>query len=254
MAKKKEGNAGAGILVIILGLIATTLGLIAAVTPFVIYFLKSYFQKEAQGLPEQIDRQYYELTKDEKKELQSYQNELQKSQNLLTDIQSQNISKRQDGYYNERSARGKELNTIWRQTQSEIWSYQVKINELESLPEERLNTWLTAKGYEEASRKTIKPYLFTLLILTALDIFGAPQFMISIENFINEYSWVSLGFLHALHITTIITALLFSAVAAIGFFLYYENKFQNEKRNQLEENGYTFIGDNENAKKIQTQS
>ena len=146
------------------------------------------------------------------------------------------------------------MNTIWHQTESNIWSYQLKINEIKSLPEERLNAWLRAKGYEEASIKTVKPYLLTLFILAVFDIFGAPPFMISIENFIHEYSWIPLGFLNALHINTIITALLFSAVAAIGFFFYYENKFQNEKRNQLEKNGYTFTGNDKDSKKAQMQS
>ena len=214
---KKQSSAGEQLLGAI-GLIILLIGfLVSFFGSAVIIVMWLYYEFRATSLPIEPDFNYFSLTPEEENSLVSYMksfNPLSAQYNNILD-QGSNLSKRNDGYFSERSKLGKELNQkVW-ELEPQLDELESKINHYKNLPHTRINNWANMISSRAWMRTSILWYL--LVVTFAIKYYS--EIVVDAATFIPLYTLISSSEITPeMHIWKVITVL-------IAIMLGYATKY-----------------------------
>ncbi len=154
---------------------------------YILYFNKNY--------PPQIKNIPLKMIALSKENMDSYiqsLNTLEKLSKLLQDIKSLDISKRQDGFYNERSHDGKEANKHWQNLKNSIRAVKRELEDITEKQIEYLYKWTDIQEIRNYAHSLFISFIGAIFILLISNLFYRPLFIVLIQRFIIKNSQIKL--------------------------------------------------------------
>ena len=154
--RKSDSDGGFGIKIL-----ATLFVLLVMIGSFLLFVAWWFFERKARSLYKPNSIRDFDLNSEELRELKQHESLLSSSLRRLSqiDVEGKSVSKRQDGMYNERSAKGKQLNQEIYALTPRVSELKSTIHEIENLPTERLNEWAFYATMHLALRRAIMAYV-----------------------------------------------------------------------------------------------
>jgi hypothetical protein len=177
------------------------------------------FGKEYPYKIEDINIGDIKLSDENLKLLHQANTKIEKLHKNLKKIKSLDLTKRQDGYYSERSRAGKEANTKWKELKNSISSMETTKSNLIEKQTNYRRKWIDIQEIRNYQNALNYSLLLSLIGLLLVHIFYKPSFLIFIQDFIGKYSqiqWLSSfdsAYFSLLELSGIVTLSIFPLLA-----------------------------------------
>jgi hypothetical protein len=187
MARKKKNQGGGGGAIILL---ATAFTLIILIGTFVLIFFWLYYNHKAKELIKPRSIKDFDLSQDEINDLSHADDSLQSLEVKYQETQTSGnaLNKRQDGRFNERSQKGKELNQIMISLEPRISEAREIADEIRCRPEKRLANWLSVKTYQAGFKKAIYFYVGSFIAFLVY----TPQWMLEFGESLQQNTLIEI--------------------------------------------------------------
>jgi hypothetical protein len=181
--RSRRGNVGGDLL---LKAFTTLLSLLVLIGSFLLFGAWLYFERKKQLLLTPKSLQDFAHTNTELSEIQSQDRKLSMTYNRLDQIakEGSSLTIRQDGKYNERSKKGKELNNEISKLEPHASSLEKSLADLVALPEKRLNDWAFYASMNLASRLSLLSYILSFMFFA----WQEPDWVLTVSGYLQSLS------------------------------------------------------------------
>lgn len=221
MAKRRKKSQGGGAEGLIFGFFATAIVILVMIGSFVLFIAWYVYERKFKALPRPQSVSFFDHTEDEIEKMSFINRTLNRLYGRIDAMEDEgaHLSKRQDGFYNERSRKGKELN-------SEINSINPKIDENESslayyeaLPEKRLNAWLFDRAITKALRLASTFYVVSFIYFANAE----PKWVLQLSKELQSWSFLDFYSSHPIAYGASVGSLVVSLTILAVMFFYYRH-------------------------------
>ncbi len=181
--RRKQGNAGEGL---ILKAFVTIFTFLVMIGSFLLFAAWWYFERKSRTLPKPNSIDYFAHTADEINKLNQQQGRLNTIYNRLDQIncEGKSLNKRKDGMYNERSKKGKQFNLEITQLIPKADKFEQEIADIESLPDKRLSDWAFYSAMPLALRLSVIFYVVSFMLFLWLQ----PTWIMQLSGMLQKLS------------------------------------------------------------------
>lgn len=225
MARKKKSNQGGGLGGLFFKAGITLIVVLVMIGSFLLFVAWVFFERKYMNLPRPKSLDYFDLTKEEVASLARHERSLSQTYARLNsiEIEGRNLSKRQDGFYNERSQKGKEFNAEIVDLRGNEIHLVKTINDIKSLPDERLKEWSFYATTPIALRISCLAYVLSFALFAYLQ----PKWVTQLSNTMQKFSLLDFYASYPLAYGASIGALVISLVFLfVAYFIILDSKIE----------------------------
>jgi len=222
--KRKQGGVGGDLAI---KLFATLLIVLVMIGSFLLFAVWLYFERKKTKLPKARSIHDFDNTHEEINHINQQARSLERIYSRLDkiELEGQSLTKRQDGLYNERGKKGKQLNSEINNLSPRADNLEQSIYDLESLPEKRLNNWIFYVSMCLASRQSVLSYIASF----ALFVWLQPKWVIQLSETLKNLSLLDFYASYPIAYGASVGSLVISLIV-MGLSFFY---WKSEKKDSL---------------------
>lgn len=217
MARRRKKDDGGGIVIILLFLLATfVVGLVFLTPVFVLGYLIYAHYKDRPFKEIKTTQELKSSFKEDVEQYETLKSEIQKLDENLDVVKNSGgeLSLRNDGYFDERSKKGKELNVLIRELELSIDNLRDLRSSVGYRIESGITRWIKSKARVKSSQYAFQAFLAGFFFFKFSDV--NPDFIRKTGEFVSQYSFIKLGEDWSIYFGAMLTICLLTA--ATGYF------------------------------------
>lgn len=186
--RRRKSSSGSNAGGLILGMLATAFVLLIMFGSALLFVIWVFQEKSAKSRPKPKSIDFFAHTKEEIKSIHNKEQQLNSVFAGLEriEVEGKTLTRRQDGQFNERSAKGKQFNAEVIKLNADANQLESSLNELESRPATRLHNWLFAASMHIGLRHAVLGYLASFGLFAWLQ----PSWILQLSTKLQSYSFL----------------------------------------------------------------